>query len=66
MSNLNGSESNIDKIRRVLLSPELSGVTLQELEAAAIQNAMNLCDGDLSRAAEILGVSIESLSRKLG
>jgi DNA-binding protein Fis len=43
----------------------LSEVTLQDLEAAAILNAMNGCDGDRVRAAATLGISVESLNIKL-
>ncbi len=61
MSEHNGEKVDIDKIRNALLQAGLVDVTLRDLEAAAILNAMNDCQGDRARASVMVGISRERL-----
>ncbi len=57
----NGEKVDIDKICEALLRAGLVDVTLKQLEAAAILNAMNACQGDRARASVMVGISRERL-----
>jgi DNA-binding NtrC family response regulator len=46
-------------------SADASLLSLEELERFAIQQALRVCEGNKSRAAELLGISRDSLYRKL-
>jgi DNA-binding protein Fis len=59
------SEFEILRIREAVRSAGLDGISLKALEAAAILNAMNACEGDRAKAAEMLGISVEALNGKL-
>jgi len=56
---------DIDAIRKSLLDGGLGNVTLKELEAAAIRNAMQAANGDREQAAEMLGIAMDNLALKL-
>ena len=45
--------------------PEVGSMTLEEMERAMIANAVKVCDGNLSRVAEALGLSRAALYRRL-
>ena len=42
-----------------------SGITLQQLERTAVQQALGQCDGNRTHAAHLLGISVRTLQRKL-
>jgi DNA-binding NtrC family response regulator len=42
-----------------------SGTTLEELERAAVEKALEDCKGNRTRAARSLGISVRTLQRKL-
>jgi DNA-binding NtrC family response regulator len=46
-------------------SAALASMTLEEAEQAMIRNAMDRCDGNIQRAAEMLGLSRPALYRRL-
>lgn len=46
-------------------APSLEGATLDDLERAAITNALEKYDGNLSKAAEALGITRQSLYRRM-
>lgn len=46
-------------------SPELSLMPLSELEKMMIHKALGTCDGNRTKAAEILGISVRTLRNKL-
>ena len=51
--------------RLILLLQSGSLVFLMELEQKAIEKAMKKCEGNISRAAEMLGITRFALYRKL-
>ena len=65
MSDFNGDGDVSQRILDALRNAGLEGVTLRELEAAVILNAMEAAGGDRTKAAKILGISAENLDRKL-
>ena len=67
------SEKNILQTSDFILQPEtseqkakaLDELNLEKLEWAAVEQALRVCDGNLTRAAELLGITRFSLYRKL-
>jgi DNA-binding NtrC family response regulator len=54
-------------LKHVKGTPSANGAsTLRELEAVAIRNALNVCQGNKSMVAKMLGISRKSLYKKLG
>jgi len=45
--------------------PRLEEMTIEQAEALLIQNALSRCQGDISKAAEALGLSRGALYRRL-
>jgi transcriptional regulator of acetoin/glycerol metabolism len=43
----------------------LAGMTLEQAEQALIRNALDQCQGNIQRAAEVLGLSRGALYRRL-
>ena len=69
-------DSNILRAHNLMLAPPVAGnkgkadeeltMNLEELERDAINRAMKRADGNISRAAEFLGITRFALYRKLG
>ena len=67
------SEKNILQTSDFILQPEtseqkakaLDELNLEKLEWAAVEQALRVCGGNLTRAAELLGITRFSLYRKL-
>lgn len=48
-----------------MTSPSLAGLTLEQAEQALIRNALDQCQGNIQRTAEVLGLSRGALYRRL-
>ena len=57
--------ASIQDIANALAGSGLRCVRLKDLEWAAIDNALNECQGNRTRAARLLGISVRTLQRKL-
>jgi DNA-binding NtrC family response regulator len=57
--------SSIQQIADALAGAGLRTVRLDELEEAAIQNALEAANGNRTRAAKSLGIAVRTLQRKL-
>src|SRR5688572_21986617 len=62
---LSGGHPTLQDIADVLAGSGLHAVRLDDLEAAAIRGALAACNGNRTRAAEQLGISVRTLQRKL-
>lgn len=58
-------DGNIQDVSATDLKGSLEGATLEDLEAAAIAEAVRKYDGNLSRVAAALGITRQSLYRKI-
>jgi len=47
------------------VEPQLEDMTLEDMERQAIRRALSRCDGDVSKAASVLGISRGALYRRL-
>lgn len=59
------ADGNIQDVSATDLKGSLEGATLEDLEAAAIAEAVRKYDGNLSRVAAALGITRQSLYRKI-
>ncbi len=59
------ADGNIQDVSATSLKGGLEGATLEDLEAAAIAEAVRKYDGNLSRVAAALGITRQSLYRKI-
>lgn len=59
------ADGNIQDVSATDLKGSLEGATLKDLEAAAIAEAVRKYDGNLSRVAAALGITRQSLYRKI-
>lgn len=59
------ADGNIQDVSATDLKGSLEGTTLEDLEAAAIAEAVRKYDGNLSRVAAALGITRQSLYRKI-
>ena len=59
------ADGNIQDVSATDLNGSLEGATLEDLEAAAIAEAVRKYDGNLSRVAAALGITRQSLYRKI-
>ena len=59
------ADGNIQDVSATDLKGSLEGATLEDLEAAAIAEAVRKHDGNLSRVAAALGITRQSLYRKI-
>lgn len=59
------ADGNIQDVSATDLKGSLEGATLEDLEAAAIAEAVRKYDGNLSRVAAALGITCQSLYRKI-
>jgi len=57
--------SSIQRIANALAGAGLCVVRLDDLETAALLNALEHCNGNRTRAAKELGISVRTLQRKL-
>ncbi|HHS50809.1 MAG TPA: sigma-54-dependent Fis family transcriptional regulator [candidate division Zixibacteria bacterium] len=53
------------RVERSFDSGKLGGIPIRDLERTAILETLEECDGDKKRAAEILGIGLRTLYRKL-
>ncbi len=58
-------ENSIQRIAKALSSAGLRAVRLDDLETAAIRNALHEAGDNRTRAARLLGISVRTLQRKL-
>jgi transcriptional regulator of acetoin/glycerol metabolism len=56
---------SILRMASALADAGLGGATLQDLETAAIFNALDRCNGNRTHAAKQLGICVRTLQRKL-
>jgi transcriptional regulator with PAS, ATPase and Fis domain len=54
---------SVDEIATALASAGLSKCCLNDLESAAILNALRHCDGNRTHAAQLLGISTRKVQR---
>ena len=57
--------ANLEAIAAALVEVGLCPIKLRELETAAIHNALRQADGNRTRAAKSLGISVRTLQRKI-
>jgi len=57
--------TSIQRIADALAGAGLHVVRLQDLEDAAVRNALHHSDGNRTQAARLLGISVRTLQRKL-
>ena len=60
-----GASATIQQIAEALAGAGMHAVPLDDLEAAAIVNALSACNGNRTHAAAVLGISVRTLQRKL-
>ena len=60
-----GSLITADELRLLASSSDAVGMTLRDVEAAHIRKVLASCDGNISRAAEVLGIHRNTLTAKL-
>lgn len=58
-------KATVQRIADILAGSELRAATLAELQAAAMLNALRECNGNRTRAAAKLGISVRTLQRNL-